>query len=245
LPYINAIVLTDAEGKLINFSRSWPVPNVIRPEQDPTEAFKSDPQLNTFVGIPLRSPVTGNWVIPISRKFTGPDGKFLGVVIGVIEAQKFEEYFKAITTASDQSILLFRRDGKMLVRYPRLDAVVGQPLPRSGLFENQRPKFDNGTFRQNGAIDGKDRLISARSLIHYPIMVVVTTSVADTLANWRRGAITMTGAFAGSSQRSTCSRLDCAIETQPAVALPVLTCRKIALPLCGTTGETLKLMTAA
>jgi len=194
LPYINAIVLTDAEGKLINFSRSWPVPNVIRPEQDPTEAFKSDPQLNTFVGIPLRSPVTGNWVIPISRKFTGPDGKFLGVVIGVIEAQKFEEYFKAITTASDQSILLFRRDGKMLVRYPRLDAVVGQPLPRSGLFENQRPKFDNGTFRQNGAIDGKDRLISARSLIHYPIMVVVTTSVADTLANWRRGAITMTGA---------------------------------------------------
>src|SRR5664280_172678 len=97
LPYINAIVLTDAEGKLINFSRSWPMPNVLRPEQDPAEAFKSDPQLTTFVGIPLRSPATGSWVIPIARKFTGPDGKFLGVVIGVIEAQKFEEYFKAIT----------------------------------------------------------------------------------------------------------------------------------------------------
>jgi diguanylate cyclase (GGDEF)-like protein len=194
LPYINAIVLTDAEGKLINFSRSWPMPDVIRPEQDPAEAFKSDPQLTTFVGIPLRSPATGSWVIPISRKFTGPDGKFLGVVIGVIEAQKFEQYFKAITTASDQSILLFRRDGTMLVRYPRLDAAVGQTIPGSGLFENQRPKFENGTFRQFGAIDGKDRLISARSLGHYPIMVVATNSVAETLANWKRAAITMTAA---------------------------------------------------
>ena len=28
LPHINALVLTDAGGKLINFSRSWPIPSV-------------------------------------------------------------------------------------------------------------------------------------------------------------------------------------------------------------------------
>ena len=81
LPYINAIVLTDAEGKLINFSRSWPTPSVNVPEQDPSEAFESDPHLTSFVGKPLRSPVTGNWVFPVARKFTGPDGEFLGVVL--------------------------------------------------------------------------------------------------------------------------------------------------------------------
>ncbi len=46
----------------------------------------------------------------------------------------------------------------------------------------------------------------------------------------------MIGARAGSSQRSTFSRFGCAIETQPAVPPPVLTCRKIALPLPFTTG---------
>src|SRR5665213_2394741 len=50
------------------------------------------------------------------------------------------------------------------------------------------------------------------------------------------GPITMTGCFAGSSHRSTSSKLACAIETHPAVPPPVLTCKKIALPLPGTTG---------
>ena len=194
LPYVNAIVLTDAEGKLINFSRSWPIPNVIRPDQDPSEAFNADPRLTTFLGEPLRSPVTGNWVIPVARKFTGPDGKFLGVVTGIIEAQYLEQYFKAITTGPDDSIVLFRRDGTMLVRYPRSDGIIGQPLRRSRLFANRQPKFEIGTVRETGSIDGKDRLISARALAHYPIMVVTTTSVAEALANWKRGAITMTGA---------------------------------------------------
>jgi len=192
LPYINAMVLTDTEGKLINFSRSWPIPSIQNQNQDPSEAFKSDPHLTTFVGNPLRSPATGNWVIPIARKFTGPDGKFLGVVIGVIEAQQLEQYFKAITNAADGSIALFRRDGTLLARYPHPDAIIGKSIPRSGLFENLQPKFENGTIQKIGEVDGKDRLISARALAHYPVVVVATTSVAEALANWKRGAITMT-----------------------------------------------------
>jgi hypothetical protein len=89
LPHINAIVLTDAEGKLMNFSRSWPIPIVKIPDQDPHEAFSSDPHLASLVGNPFRSPATGNWVVPIARKFTGPNGAFLGVVTGVMELQYF------------------------------------------------------------------------------------------------------------------------------------------------------------
>jgi hypothetical protein len=92
-PHINALVLTDAQGKLINFSRAWPVPSVKVPDQDPSEAFASDPHLISFVGKPLRSPTTGNWVVVIARKFTGPNGEFLGVVTGVMEL----EYFHRMT----------------------------------------------------------------------------------------------------------------------------------------------------
>ena len=45
--------------------------------------------------------------------------------------------------------------------------------------------------RQVGVIDGQERLISARNLAHYPVAVVATMTVADALANWKRGAITM------------------------------------------------------
>ena len=47
LPYINAIVLTDAQGKLINFSRSWPVPSVKIPDQDPSKADRKSTRLNS------------------------------------------------------------------------------------------------------------------------------------------------------------------------------------------------------
>jgi diguanylate cyclase (GGDEF)-like protein len=194
LPYIDAIVLADAEGKLINFSRSWPIPSVKIPDEDPSELFKSDPPLISFVGKPMRSPVTGTWVFPVVRKFTGPNGKFLGVVKGVIDAQQLEQHFKAITNAADGSIALFRRDGTLLARYPRPDAIIGKSIPRSGLFENLQPKFEDGTIRKIGEVDGKDRLISSRALAHYPVVVVATTSVAEALANWKRGAIAMTAA---------------------------------------------------
>ncbi len=63
LPYIDAIVLTDARGRLINFSRSWPIPNVNIPDNDPSTEFASNPRLTSFVGKPLRSPATGKWVV--------------------------------------------------------------------------------------------------------------------------------------------------------------------------------------
>jgi diguanylate cyclase (GGDEF)-like protein/PAS domain S-box-containing protein len=193
LPLVEAIVLTDAQGKLINFSRSWPIPSVKVPNEDASAVFKSDPHLTSFLGDPFRSPVTGNWIVSIARKLTGPNGEFLGVVQGVVELQYLEKLFEAIVPTSNSSIALFRRDGTLLVRYPRQETAIGQPFRQSGLFANVLSKYDHGTVRQIGVIDGQERLISARSLAHYPVVLVVTTTVADALANWKRETITMIG----------------------------------------------------
>jgi diguanylate cyclase (GGDEF)-like protein/PAS domain S-box-containing protein len=193
LPHINAIVLTDSSGKLINFSRSWPVPPIKIPDQDPHEAFNADSHLTSYVGKPLRSPTTENWVVPIARKFSGPNGAFLGVVTGVMELQYFEQMFQAIVNSPNGSISLFRRDGTLLVRHPRQEAAVGQSFPKS-MFIKELANSDHGTHRVIGVIDGQERLVSSRGLAHYPVALVVTTTVADALANWKRGAITMIGA---------------------------------------------------
>jgi diguanylate cyclase (GGDEF)-like protein/PAS domain S-box-containing protein len=194
LPHIDAIVLTDPQGKLINFSRSWPIPNVKIPDADPSAVFKSDPHLTSFVGKPMRGPATGNWGVAIARKLTGPNGEFLGVVQGVMALQHFEQLFEAVVPTQNSSIALFRRDGTLLVRYPRDEAAIGQPFSHSGLFMHVLSKSDHGAVRQTGEIDGTERLISARSLSNYPIVVVATTTVADALANWNRGAVTMVAA---------------------------------------------------
>jgi diguanylate cyclase (GGDEF)-like protein/PAS domain S-box-containing protein len=193
LPFIDAIVLTDAAGRLINFTRSWPALNVRVPDNDPHKDFIADPRLTVFVGDPLLSPATGDWMVPFARKFTGPNGKFLGVISGVIRLKYFERYFKTIAGGPNSTIALFRRDGILLARYPHQDGTVGQSFPNSA-FMRLLASSDHGTERDIGVIDGQDRLISARRLTHYPVALVVTSTVADTLANWKRGAIAMIAA---------------------------------------------------
>ena len=193
LPFVDAIVLTDAAGRLVNFSRGWPAPKVRVPDNDPHEAFIADPNLTVFVGDPLLSPATGNWMVPFARKFTGANGKILGVISGVIKLKYFEQYFQKIASGPNSSIALFRRDGILLARYPHQNGAVGQSFPHSA-FMRLLTKSDHGAERDTGVIDGQGRLISARSLAHYPVALVVTTTIADALANWRRGAIAMIAA---------------------------------------------------
>ena len=190
LPHINAIVLTDAEGKLINFSRSWPIPSVKIPDQSPAAVFRSNPYQTSFVGKPLQSPVTGSWLVSIARKITGPNGKFLGVVVGVMELQHFEKLFQSIADTPNSSTVLFHRDGTLLVRYPRQEAAIGKSFPQ-GAFRKLLAKSDHGTARQIGMLDGRERFISARALAHYPVALVATGTVAEALVNWKRGAIVM------------------------------------------------------
>ena len=164
LPHIDAMVLTDADGKLINFSRAWPIPNVKIPNRDPAGAFRSDPNLTSLVGSPLRNPTTGSWIFPIARKFTGPNGEFLGVVTGAMELQYFEQIFQAVANAPNGSIALFRRDGTLLVRYPRQETAIGQSFPQSTSMK-VLAKSDHGTDREIGMIDGQERLISDRKSV--------------------------------------------------------------------------------
>jgi len=191
LPHISAIVLTNPQGKLINFSRSWPIPSVNVPDQDPSAVFKSDPQLTFFVGKPLRGPAIENWVVPIARKFTGPNGEFLGTVLGIVELQYFENLFKSIMPGEGSSISFLRNDGTLLVRYPRIELIIGQAFRGAidALGERER-----GTIRFVGKMDGKDRLLAAQRLAHFPLIISVGIDVSAALANWERGAITMTGA---------------------------------------------------
>ncbi len=63
LPYIDALVLFGTEGKRINVSRTWPAPYFKNSDFDFILAFKSDPHLTTYIGEPLRNPITGTWVL--------------------------------------------------------------------------------------------------------------------------------------------------------------------------------------
>lgn len=191
LPHIDAIVLVNPEGRLINYTRTWPVPTMSNADQDYTAAFMSNPLLLSYVGKPHRSPATGLWVIQIARKISGPHGEFIGVILGSVQLQYLENLFASIAPEEGSIITLQQNDGTMLVRYPRMESVIGRPLT-AGL--KSLAQHEHQIIRYVAVTDGKERLLATRRLAHFPLIAAVGVNVSSALANWQSVAATMTAA---------------------------------------------------
>jgi hypothetical protein len=100
LPHVNALTVINAQGKVINFSRSWPIPEIDASNGHYFKALRSDPQLTSFISDPVPNLGTGTWAIYLARKFVSPKGEFLGIVFGAVDLQYFENFFGTLFLAT-------------------------------------------------------------------------------------------------------------------------------------------------
>jgi diguanylate cyclase (GGDEF)-like protein/PAS domain S-box-containing protein len=193
LPYAASVSLFNSEGKLINFSRFWPIPALNVADQDHFKALKFDAHLTSVVSGPVLNQTTRTWNVYLARKITGPNGEFLGAVSGGLELQHFENFFGKIALGADSAIALFRGDGVLLVRHPRRES-PGTSFAQGELFKNVLSHVDHGVVRLTSPIDGEERLIAGHALAHYPVVVAVGKTVTATLADWQHEAKLLIGA---------------------------------------------------
>jgi len=182
LPHVDAITLINSDGKLINFSRNWPIPAINVADRDYFKALKSGTQLTSFISEPVHSRATGTWTVYLARKLTGPNGEFLGLTLGAMKLAYFEKFFGSIALGKDAAISLFRRDGTLLARHPHIDSAIGLNYIQGPLFQNILTRTDHGSMRLTSRIDEEDRLIAAHSASHFPVVVMVATTVSAALA---------------------------------------------------------------
>src|SRR5712692_10049441 len=123
-PHIGSITLINSQGKLFNFSRFWPLPSIDVTDREFFKVLKSDARLTSFMGEPVRNRATGTWTIHLVRKLSGPNGEFVGLVLGAMEMQHFEHFFGTIALGADSPIALFRDDGVLLARHPHVDPAI-------------------------------------------------------------------------------------------------------------------------
>jgi diguanylate cyclase (GGDEF)-like protein len=195
LPQLDAITVIDADGKLLNFSRSWPAPDINVADRDYFKALKSDPRRTTFLSEPVLNRGTGTQTVFLAQKVAGADGEFLGLILGAMQLPYFEKLYGEVANGNDIAIGLFRRDGVLLARYPYVDGLIGQSFTKSGPFRDLEAT-GAGTLvrRQISQIDGLERVIAARALVHFPMVVTVARTVSSILADWRRQAAYLIGA---------------------------------------------------
>ncbi|WP_342729512.1 EAL domain-containing protein [Bradyrhizobium sp. B117] len=185
LPYIGGVNVIDADGNLINSSTAWPGPKVNVADRAYFRTFKYDPHSPDVLIEPLHSRVSGAWTILIVRRIVGPNGEFMGVVGRGIEPANFEKFFASVVLGDGATISMLHRDGTLLARYPHSSELMGRNF-KTGAFEQQRIfGLDHFAGRFMSPVDGEDRLVSARALPHFPILIMATTTRAAALTDWR------------------------------------------------------------
>ena len=187
LPQVDAVTLIDQNGKLLNFSRSWPIPDVNVSDRDYFQALKADPNLETFISKPVRNRGSGTWVIYLARRLDDPNGGFMGLALGAISLQYFENFFGATSLGLGSSVALVREDGTLLARFPHNDRVGVATVegPRRALAAG-------GIIRERVPPDGGMAIRSARTLPNYPLSIMASQSEESVLFGWRRTAELLT-----------------------------------------------------
>ena len=185
LSYSGDVNIFDSDGILINSSRELPLPAVNVADRAYFKAFKSNPRSTWVLAEPVRSYFTGGWTTVIAHRLSGPNGVFLGVMASRIDPANFEKFFASVALGKDAAISMFHRDGTMLARHPHVEAMMGQNFNKAPLVNKVLSQGGYQTLRVLSPVDNQERLGSAAELIHFPIVIVATTTVSAALADWR------------------------------------------------------------
>ncbi len=124
--HFGAIQVFDAKGKLIaDASTLDPVP-----EQRSGEEYFSVHRDHADAGLFISRPMLhhGAYAIVLSRRISGEDGSFRGVVAGSIRFSYFHDLFGRLNLDPDDVITVLRRDGTVIMRTPFDLDIIGKNL---------------------------------------------------------------------------------------------------------------------
>jgi len=186
VPFVDSLEIFNAHGRLINFSRHWPSPDVNVADQDFFVALKDDPGLASYLGGPMREG-SGGWVSHLARRIAGPNGEFLGVISASLNLRYLQNYFGEITSSPDSSFALFRTDGTLLARYPGDHIEIGRRFTNA-ISLRLVDHSDHGAGVSEGVIDGYYRMVAAYRVTGYPLVASATKTTNAILANWESTA---------------------------------------------------------
>lgn len=187
--HFGAIQVFDAEGRLtIDASTLDPVPEN-RSDEEYFRVHRDQPDAGLFISRPMLH--HGAYAIVLSRRITGADGSFLGVVAGSIRFSYFHDLFGRLNLGADDTITVLRRDGTVIMRTPFDLDVIGRNLGH--LPEVMQVLSEpSGSYSGQGALDNVPRLLVWRDGTR-PLVVLVGKPWNDILRLWRTEATRIGG----------------------------------------------------
>ncbi|THD70469.1 MAG: PAS domain S-box protein [Bradyrhizobium sp.] len=183
LSQADVIALIDDTGKVANSTSQWPPSGNDVADRDYFQHFKNETDQGIYISSLLKDRLSGEKTIFFSRRISGSNNEFLGVVLIGLRLSYFEAIYKSISSLSDQTFVLLHSDGRILVRYPDAIDRNDQKMPAQSPWYKLAAS-GGGNYLSPGYFDGDARYVSVRPMHDYPLVVDVAVKESAALANW-------------------------------------------------------------
>ncbi|WP_375787136.1 diguanylate cyclase [Bradyrhizobium sp. Pha-3] len=184
--HFGAIQVFDVKGNLTIDAASLDPQPENRSDEEYFAIQRDHPDTGLYVSRPMLH--RGAYAIVLSRRITGEDGRFLGVVVGSIRFSYFHDLFGRLNLTPGDTITVLRNDRTIIMRTPFDLDVIGKNLAEQLDWRSENPKM-GGAFSGKGPVDDTPRLYVRRSSSGGPLYVVVGKPLEAVFSLWRTEAI--------------------------------------------------------
>lgn len=193
LVQLNTVAIYDHNGNWIMTSGGSMPENANSADREFFLYHRDNTSRADFIGPPVRSRSTDEWVITVSRRFDNPQGQFAGVVAVTLGIENFLKLFGKIDVGLDGAISLSYADGRILVRYPFREQDMGRDVSKSPIFTRYLVNSSVGTASLTSSLDGVARLYAFRRNEHLPLVTTIAVGRDEALAAWKKESILSAG----------------------------------------------------
>ena len=129
--------------------------------------------------------MTGDWIIPLSRRLEDGAGNFAGVALATLSIDYFRQFYATFDIRQQGTINLVLNDGTLILHSPFREPMIGMSVTHSQIFSRLLPQSTSGTAMLPSINDGVVRIYSYRQVQGYPLVIIAALAKDDILADWR------------------------------------------------------------
>ena len=179
--HFGSIQVFDSTGKLTIDASTLDPPPEDRSDEEYFKVHRDRPDVGLFISRPMLH--HGAYAIVLSRRITGEDGRFCGVVAGSIRFSYFHDLFGRLHLGAGDIITVFRRDGTVIMRTPFDLDIIGKNF-------GDRPAVKRALSEPSGSYSGVATPIHSPRLYVWrdgtrPLVVMVGKQWDDIYGLWR------------------------------------------------------------
>ena len=199
-PLIDVATVVSREGQVLNFTRSYPPPNINLSERDYFTWHLNNNSPDIFYSAPVKNKGDGKWLFYLSKRLNDSSGNFLGLVLIGMSIDHFFSLYKGVFSdiGNDSGIILYRNDSMLMASWPWREEIFGQINQKNPIVNTYAQAVkNNGVFvsdtpRRLHTSQNPQRLISVMKVGDYPFYIAMSVGSEIYLESYYRVVVFIT-----------------------------------------------------